>query len=187
MYTDGGCHNTGDRKGDGSYAFLIVDDDTIDNGYVDVFCGFVQDTTNNRMEMLAVIKGIEYVDNNTADMRPNIDIVSDSGYLVKGFTNPAYLDRWLSNGWKTSNNKPVQNRDMWMKLNKMSWFIGINFIHIRGHKKDRNKTHAFWNDICDKACTYVMNELPTAGFLFTLRYDLRLKTFEVVGYSVQEV
>jgi ribonuclease HI len=181
MYTDGGCHNTGDRKGDGSYAFLFLTDNT---EYVDVCCEYVEDTTNNRMEMAAVIEGIkhaiEYI------KCPKLEIVSDSGYLVKGWTDPAYLDRWVTNGWKTSTNKPVQNIDMWMALQKLSWHIGFIFTHIRGHNKDKNKTHAFWNDICDRACTYMINEVHMPGFFVTLRYYFKTKEFKVIEIQVVE-
>lgn len=182
MYTDGGCHNTGDRKGDGSYAFLFKTDN---KEYVDVYCEYVEDTTNNRMEMDAVIQGLKY----TIDQSPQyqkLTIVSDSGYLVKGYTDPAYLERWVANGWKTSTNKPVQNRDMWLELQRLSWYIGFNFIHIRGHNKDKDKTHAFWNDICDKACTHMINEVCRPGFLVTLRYYFKTKEFEPMAVKLIE-
>ena len=179
MYTDGGCHNTGDRKGDGSYAFLFRTDN---KEYVDVHCEYVENTTNNRTEMAAVIEGIKYVMGNTD--YPKLTIISDSGYLVKGYTDPAYLDRWVTNGWKTSNNKPVQNIDMWVELRKLSWHIGFNFIHIRGHNKDKDKTHAFWNDICDKACTHMINEVCRPGFLVTLRYYFKDKHFEPIAVQL---
>lgn len=190
MYTDGGCHNTGDRKGDGSYAFLI--EETSNNEYVDVFCEYVEDTTNNRMEMDAVIQGLKFVMGETVypigqtPQYPKVTIVSDSGYLVKGYTDPAYLDRWVTNGWKTSNNKPVQNRDMWVELQKISWHIGFNFIHIRGHNKDKNETHAFWNDICDRACTYMINAIKMPGFFVKLRYYFKTKTFEPIEIQLVE-
>lgn len=178
MYTDGGCYNNGDRKGDGSYAFLFAGDG---QDYVDVICEYIQDTTNNRMEMMAVIEGVKYV----IGSMDKITIVSDSGYLVKGYTDPAYLERWVTNGWKTSTNKPVQNIDMWQELQKLSWHIGFNFVHIRGHNKDKNKDHAFWNDICDKACTYML-ELQKPGFVFMLRYWLSKKSFEIVSTKLIE-
>ena len=179
MYTDGGCHNTGERKGDGSYAFLFSTDNT---EYVDVFCEYVENTTNNRMEMAAVIEGIKH----TIGKMQKLTIVSDSGYLIKGYTDPAYLDRWVTNDWKTSTNKPVQNRDMWMELQRLSWHIGFNFIHIRGHNKDNNKTHAFWNDICDRACTYMINEIHQPGFFVTLRYYFKTKKFEPIAIQLVE-
>lgn len=184
MYTDGGCYNNGDRKGDGSYAYLLVDKNN--TRYADVRCEYVEDTTNNRMEMLAVLEGIKWVDDNDPNMHVDIDIVSDSGYLVKGWTDPSYLDRWISNGWKTSTGKPVQNRDMWTELNRLSWTVGINFTHIRGHKKDRNKDHAFWNDICDRACTWMLQEFRQLGFIVTLRYDFKSKSFEQIKCELVE-
>ena len=183
MYTDGGCYNAGDRKGDGSYAFLFKTDST---EFVDVYCGFIKDTTNNRTEMGAVIEGIRHVINryNTKD-RPKLTIVSDSGYLVKGYTDPSYLSTWVTNGWKTSANKPVQNKDMWIELQKLAWHVGFDFVHIRGHNKDRNKDHAFWNDICDRACTYML-DIQQPGFIFTLRYYFKSKRFEITNTQLIE-
>ena len=174
MYTDGGCHNTGDRKGDGSYAYLFY---TGDRDYVDVYCEYVKDTTNNRMEMLAVIEGLKHLE---SDNYKYADVVSDSGYLVKGWTDPAYLERWITNDWKTSTNKPVQNKDMWRELMRLSWHVGFKFIHIRGHNKDKNPGHAFWNDICDRACTYMINKMPNPGFFVTLRYHFKSRSFEPI-------
>lgn len=175
IYTDGGCHNTGKRKGDGSYAFLITNSR---GQYVDVICEYVEDTTNNRMEMLAVIEGIKYVMDKMPGLQ-ELNIVSDSGYLVKGYTDPAYLEKWAINGWRTSNNKPVQNRDLWLRLSRLSWHITLNFTHIRGHNKDKRQHHAFWNDICDKACTYMINQVRQPGFIVTLRYYFHSKEFEL--------
>ena len=184
MYTDGGCHNTGDRKGDGSYAYLLLQD-PISIDYIDVHCEFIGDTTNNRTEMAAVIEGIKHV-MGLSDKHEQITIVSDSGYLVKGWTDPAYLDRWVTNDWKTSTNTPVQNKDMWMELQRLSWHVGFKFIHIRGHNKDKNKEHAFWNDICDRACTYMINEMPNPGFIVTLRYYFDTKKFEPIKIKLVE-
>ena len=154
--------------------------------YVDVRCEYIEDTTNNRTEMMAAIEGIKWVDDNDPNLCVNIDIVSDSGYLVKGFTDSSYLSRWMANGWKTSTGKPVLNRDMWIELNRLSWLVGINFIHIKGHKKDRNKDHVFWNDICDRACTYVLQNLKMPGFIFTLRYNFKSKDFTQIGCELVE-
>ena len=175
IYTDGGCYNNGDRKGDGSYAYLFLDEDNTE--YVDVFAQYINDTTNNRMEMIAAINAIMH------SSAHDCTVISDSIYLVKGFSDPSYLERWISNGWKTSTKKSVQNIDLWQMLSKLSWHRGINFIHIRGHNKDKNSKHAFWNDICDKACTFML-EQKQPGFLFTLRYYFNKKKFEIVGIKL---
>lgn len=134
--------------------------------------------------MAAVIEGIKHAIEHVKC--PKLEIVSDSGYLVKGYTDPAYLDRWVTNGWKTSTNKPVQNIDMWQELQRLSWHIGFSFVHIRGHNKDKNKNHAFWNDICDRACTYMINEVRRPGFLITLRYFFKAKHFEPIAVRLVE-
>jgi ribonuclease HI len=182
MYSDGGCYNNGDRKGNGSYAFLFKTDNT---EYVDVYCEYVDNTTNNRMEMIAVIEGIKHI-MGLSNKHQQVTVVSDSGYLVKGFTDPAYLDKWVANGWKTSTNSPVQNQDLWMELQRLSWHVGFNFVHIRGHNKDKDKTHAFWNDICDRACTHMIQEMPYPGFAFLLRYYFKTKRFESINVRIVE-
>ena len=135
--------------------------------------------------MVAVIEGIKYVMNNNTECL-NMKIVSDSGYLVKGFTDPAYLERWISNGWRTSANKPVQNIDLWQELNRLSWHMIFKFIHIRGHNKDSNREHAFWNDICDRACTYAINEIKMPGFVVLLRYYFKDKHFKPISVQLVE-
>lgn len=182
IYTDGGCYNNGDRKGDGSCAFLIKNEEL---DYVDVVCEYIDNTTNNRTEMKAVINAIKYVNKHMPDI-DNITIVSDSGYLVKGFTDPSYMDKWIANGWRTYNDKPVKNVDMWKELYRLSWHNHIKFIHIRGHNKDKNPTHAFYNDICDKACTYMLNESKYPGFVVKLRYPLDTKSFDILSIKLSD-
>lgn len=186
MYTDGGCHNEGgDMHGIGSYAFLFPTD--LSNEYVTVYTRFVADTTNNRTEMLAILDGIDHVDKYYGEPKPIIEIFSDSGYVVKGYTDPSYLDKWVQYGWKTSTKKPVLNRDLWERFLAIPWNIKFHLNLIRGHKKDRNPIHSFWNDICDQACTYTMNELASKDGLCELRYYLKEKRIEfvteVIGYA----
>lgn len=171
IYTDGGCHNGKDDPmyGIGSYAWLQPVD--MSQGYVDVYGYYVTNTTNNKTEMMAVISAIN--DN----INSNIHIISDSGYLVKGMNDPAYLDKWIANGWRLSNKEPVKNRELWEELKRLSWCTGIIFEMIKGHNKDKNITHAFWNDICDKACTHIMLHTPIENIRFKLRYDFNLKDF----------
>ena len=129
IYTDGGCHNeSGDLKGIGAWAFVIQDENSDE---VEVYAQRVTDTTNNRTEMMAIINAITFCETGSA-----INIISDSGYAVKGYTDPAYLDRWVSNGWRTSNNKQVSNIDLWQKILGLSYHHRLQFTHIRGHMKD---------------------------------------------------
>ena len=175
IYTDGGCHNeSGEMHGIGSYAFLQPVD--LSNEYVEIYTKFVSDTTNNRTEMLAILSSIEYFGNEDSVL----EIFTDSGYVVKGYTNPSYLDKWIQNGWKTSTKKPVLNKDLWERFLSIPWDKKFCLNLIKGHKKDSNPIHSFWNDICDQACTYTMNELASTDGLCKLRYYLKEKRIEFV-------
>lgn len=176
IYTDGGCHNNGDRKGTGSYAFLEPTD--LSNEYVIVFGKYFTDTTNNRTEMLAAIEGIKHIKNVSGDDDVLIEVISDSGYLVKGYTDPTYLDSWIKRGWVTSSKTPVMNKDLWEELVKISWHIRFTFKHMRGHGKDRNPLDSFWNDIVDKVCTFIMNDIenPECNETYVMLYIFKDKS-----------
>ena len=168
IYTDGGCHNeSGDKHGLGSWAFLSPID--LSNKYVDVYAAKVLDTTNNRTEMLAILHAIKISGISGDDIL--LDIYSDSGYVVNGYNNPSYLDKWVSNGWKTSNKKPVLNMDLWAQFLQIPYSIKFTLSLIKGHKKDKNHIHAFWNDICDKVCTYMMDNVDDTN-IYRIKYDL---------------
>ena len=104
-----GAHNeSGDDHGIGSSTWLQPVD--LSQEYVTVYGLYYTDTTNNRTEMSAVINGILHADDGNIVLHPLINVVTDSGYVQKGYMDPAYLDRWAVNGWKTSTKKPVKNR-----------------------------------------------------------------------------
>ena len=174
IYTDGGAHNEdGDMKGIGAWAFLFPDDESDE---IAIYAGKVIDTTNNRTAMMAIINAISFCESGS-----DVNIISDSGYVVKGYTHPAYLDRWMSNGWRTSNNKEVSNIDLWQKIIALSYHYNIKFTHIRGHNKDRNLTHAYWNSIVDKACTAVMNSIDGEyEGMIKLMYNKEDKTMRII-------
>lgn len=148
IFTDGGCHNNGPRKGDGAWAFTEYHKDA---ETALVYSGCMMDTTNNRAEMMAVINGIRHYPEHS-----NILIVSDSGYVVKGYNHPSYLDTWSRNGWKTSSGGDVLNVDLWQELLSLSYRYGMKFRLIRGHYKDPDKICALWNSIVDRSCTTII-------------------------------
>jgi ribonuclease HI len=110
--------------------------------------GVVLDTTNNRMEMQAIIEAIS-----SQPEGSRLRIFSDSGYVVTGFTHPSYLKKWMYNGWKTSNNNPVGNKDLWEKLIELNNRYNIQFVLIKGHNKNTNRVHNHFNHIVDMMCT----------------------------------
>jgi len=155
MYTDGssgGGSSHGNIGDVGSWAYIELNDDTMDGGQIQRESGYVYNTTNNRMEMQAIINAI-----NSLPHGSKVRLFSDSGYCVNGFHHPSYLKKWVYNGWRTSKKQSVENRDLWEKFLEFDKTHDVQLVLIRGHKKDPNKTHAHWNDICDKICTEMRN------------------------------
>ena len=130
IYTDGACSG---NPGKGGYCAILF--------YANnekVISGFENDTTNNRMELLAVIKGLE------ALKEPcDVDIYSDSNYVVEAF-NQGWIDSWVTNGWKTASRKEVKNVDLWQKLLAYIAVHKVNFIKVKGHSDNP------YNNRCDK-------------------------------------
>lgn len=170
IYTDGGCYNNGPRKGDGAWAYTKYDKD------VPITCvigGTMMDTTNNRAEMMAIIQALRSCPDHS-----NVLIISDSGYVVKGYNHPAYLDTWMRNGWATSTGGSVLNVDLWLEILALTYCHGVKFKLIKGHYKDPNPEHALWNSVVDRACTHIIkNNILTD--MISLVYDFKTKKFEV--------
>ena len=139
IYSDGGCH--GNRKGfncPGGYGFLILKEGEwlIDSGG-----GGEMNTTNNRMEMLALIKGVQCLKNhiikspvnNTKDH--DCIIKTDSRYIVDNFND--YLPEWKKNGWRKSKGGSVLNKDLWKMIDELSpGFKSFKLEWVKGHAND---------------------------------------------------
>ena len=135
IYTDGACSG---NPGRGGYGTILVAVD--DNGVThkkELTQGF-RLTTNNRMELLAAIVGLE------ALKRPcEVELTSDSKYLVDAF-NQKWIDGWIKRGWRNSNKQAVKNVDLWERLLKAKEPHSVKFIWIKGHAG-----HEF-NERCDR-------------------------------------
>ncbi len=118
IYTDGSCR----KDGTGAWAAKLMWD-----GQEKIISGTAQDTTNQRMEMTAVIRALEAV------KRPApTTIYSDSAYIVNCM-HQRWYERWRENGWQTSNKKKVKNQDLWASILQLTTDYAIYFVHIRGH------------------------------------------------------
>ncbi len=88
--------------------------------------GGEESTTNNRMELLAAIKGLE------ALKRPTkVKLTTDSQYVRQGITQ--WIDNWKAKGWKTANKKPVKNQDLWEQLDSLRAQHDVEWHWVRGH------------------------------------------------------
>ncbi|MCK5384884.1 MAG: ribonuclease HI [Alphaproteobacteria bacterium] len=118
IYTDGACSG---NPGPGGWGALLRY-----NGYEKELCGGDEETTNNRMEMMAVIKALE------ALTKPSqVKLYTDSKYVMHGVTQ--WLEGWKVNGWKTASKKPVKNQELWQIINELVGKHSVEFVWVKGH------------------------------------------------------
>lgn len=125
IYTDGSCV-TSTRKG-GWGVFIQHDNHEFE------YYGKESETTNNRMEIYAVIRALEIVREKFASEK-KINIYIDSNYVVKGITE--WLPKWKLKNWKTTARKNVLNKDLWIQIDSFYPFENINFIWIKAHNSN---------------------------------------------------
>lgn len=122
LFTDGACSG---NPGPGGWAFILRHPAT---GKVLERSGAELETTNNRMELQAVIEGL------SALKAPSlVDLTSDSQYVLKGLKE--WMASWKAKGWRTADKKPVKNQDLWMRLDELIAGHEVRFHWIRGHNE----------------------------------------------------
>lgn len=139
IYTDGSAR--GNPDGPGGYGCVIHYTDSKGQLHERQFSqGYIR-TTNNRMELMAAIVGLE------ALIRPcQVELYSDSKYLVDAF-NQHWIEGWIRKDWKRGKNEPVKNVDLWKRLLKAKEPHQVTFIWVKGHNG-----HAM-NELCDTLAT----------------------------------
>ena len=138
MWTDGACSG---NPGKGGWGVLIK---LVDGNQIKL-SGHEQYTTNNRMEMLAVIEGLKYLKNYSS-----VIIHTDSKYVLEGITN--WITNWKQNNWKSSNKKDVKNKDLWIELDTLVNKFKIEWKWVKGHSGNVE------NDIADLLATTAIKE-----------------------------
>ena len=136
IYTDGACVG---NPGPGGWAAIVIKE----NEKNELFGG-EKLTTNNRMELTAAIKALEYC-NNQEQNQPslkNIKIFTDSTYVKEGIT--VWINNWEKNNWKTSDKKNVKNVDLWKRLKELVKSNQVEWNWVKGHSDDP------MNDLADK-------------------------------------
>ena len=139
LFTDGAAR--GNPEGPGGYGAILQYTDA--NGVLhekEMSAGYKQ-TTNNRMELLGVITGLE------ALKKPcEVEVISDSKYVTDAF-NQNWVENWIQNGWRTSTKKPVKNIDLWKRLILLVGQHTVTFTWVKGHDGHPE------NERCDKLAT----------------------------------
>jgi ribonuclease HI len=132
IYTDGACDP---NPGTGGWAAILIHPDT---GVKTEITGGEKDSTNNRMELTAVIEALSRLKEPCI-----VTLVTDSEYVKNAFTQK-WLVNWQKRGWKTADRKPVKNQDLWMKLVDLASQHHIEWKWVRGHAFDPH------NNRCDE-------------------------------------
>ncbi len=132
IYTDGACSY---NPGPGGWCAILIY-----KGHEKVVSGGEASTTNNRMELTAVIEGLKQL-----NTRCKVELFSDSAYVVRAF-NENWITKWKNNGWKKSVNstQDIKNRDLWEELFRQVSAHEVEFVKVKGH------SDVEYNNRCDE-------------------------------------
>ncbi len=130
IYTDGACSG---NPGPGGYAAILIY-----NGNEKEISGADKSTTNNKMEMLGIIKALE-----TLKEKCDVEVYSDSAYVVNSINNK-WVYSWKKNNWIKSDKSKAKNINLWERLLELIAFHNVKFIKVKGHSDNE------YNNRCDK-------------------------------------
>ena len=133
-FTDGGCRG---NPGPGGWGALLRFGDHEKEIY-----GYEEETTNNRMELMAAIRALEILSRECS-----VVLTTDSQYVRQGITE--WMDGWKKRGWKTAAKKPVKNKDLWQRLDKAVKQHDIDWQWVKGHSGHEGNERA--DDLANRA------------------------------------
>lgn len=138
IYTDGACSG---NPGPGGWGTILM--------YKDIkkeISGYKKDTTNNVMEITAVIEGLKLLKESC-----KVQIYSDSAYVVNAF-NQRWLENWIKKNWQNSKKEPVKNKELWLELYALVKQHDVQFIKVKGHSDNE------FNNRCDELARNAITE-----------------------------
>lgn len=139
IYTDGACSG---NPGPGGWGAILMY-----NGNSKEISGAIKDTTNNIMEITAVIEALKLLKEEC-----NVKVYSDSAYVVNAF-NQGWIYNWRKNNWKTASKDPVKNQELWEQLYKLVQKHKVEFKKVKGHSDNE------FNNRCDFLATSAIKKL----------------------------
>lgn len=142
IYTDGACSG---NPGVGGWGAVLMY-----NGVEKRISGAEDNTTNNRMELSAVISALECLKEPC-----EVTLYSDSAYTVNSFVN-GWVYEWEKSGWKKADKKPVLNDDLWKRLLLLTRTHKVEFVKVKGHADNE------YNNVCDKLATDAVKNFKKA-------------------------
>lgn len=154
IFTDGACSG---NPGIGGWSALIMFPEC-----QNPMSGGEKETTNNRMELTAVVQPLhkvikEWEQINGWDEFRGIEVISDSAYVVNG-VNQKWIETWKRNGWKTTSREPVKNKELWIELDKLiseakAKEIELDFVKVKGHAGNH------FNEMVDRMAKEEVNKI----------------------------
>lgn len=138
IYTDGACSGNPGPGGWGTILMFKEKKKEISGG--------LPDTTNNIMEITAVIEGLKLL-----KYPCKVSVYSDSAYVVNAF-DKGWINNWIKNGWKTSGKDPVKNKELWQELYELTKIHDVKFIKVKGHSDNE------FNNRCDELARNAINQ-----------------------------
>jgi len=139
IYTDGACSG---NPGPGGWGSILMYKDNKKEIY-----GGKADTTNNVMELTAVIEGLKLL-----KFPCRVKLYSDSAYVVNAF-NQKWIYGWIKNGWKNASKEPVKNKELWQELYDLTKVHEVQFIKVKGHADNE------YNNRCDELARNAIKEI----------------------------
>jgi ribonuclease HI len=145
LFTDGAAK--ANPYGVGGYGIILQYTDEDGTVHKRELAGGTQHTTNNRMELIAVIMGLEELKEPC-----NVHVVSDSQYVINAI-NKGWLKNWQRSYWKTASNTPVKNKELWQRLLKSLDFHNVSFEWVKGHNGYPENERCDW--LANQAAAYI--------------------------------
>lgn len=139
IYTDGACSG---NPGPGGWGAVLIYE-----GVEKEISGYNKETTNNIMEITAVLEALKLL-----KFECDVQIYSDSAYVVNAF-NQGWIYNWMKNNWKTANKEPVKNKELWEELYVLTQKHKVEFIKVKGHSDNE------YNNRCDFLATSAIKKI----------------------------
>ena len=130
IYTDGACSG---NPGPGGWGAVLLY-----GSHRKELSGFVPDTTNNKMELLAAVEALRAL-----KVPCQVELYSDSAYLINAWKQ-GWLANWQKNGWKNAKKQPVENQELWQELLRLARIHQVSWIKVKGHSDNKE------NNRCDE-------------------------------------
>ncbi|MBR0127967.1 MAG: ribonuclease HI [Firmicutes bacterium] len=170
IYTDGGCSGNQSEENLGGWGAILEYGSAVKELH-----GAEENTTNNRMEMTALLEAFRAIKKGGQ----NIHVFSDSSYLMNCFREKWYV-KWQTNGWKTAGKKPVENRDLWEALLPFLEEHEISFFRVKGHVNLNSKLTDF-EKLYEKFCEWNGRQFSYEEFEYITEKNNRADELANIG------